>query len=299
MRCFSQRKFGVELEIGNETSQEIIKSIITQTSKKFNFPCKASITGWEQSINNDFWHIKRDATCGLLGKPYDFGWEIASPVSSGSLDLNFIGQVSSSLNKFGLKANKNCGYHVHVDVSDFEPYHMGILLIRWLKIEKYLLNLVPNHRRNNIHCKTYYKSKKFNLLKSENLHALHVWHIFKPDNFKPYENPQKRYALNLTNYAKSLWHEELELSMKQCRKTLELRLPEGTLNSEDVINWVRFFVNFIDTSRRTRKALNLDFVNTEKQFLKICGLDGNLSDELLETKNWVIKRKKCFQIKNF
>lgn len=294
MRCFSDRKFGVELEISNQISQKDIELSISNTAKKFNFPCKTYITGWDQSINNDFWHIKRDGTCGILGKPFDFGWEIASPVSSGSSDLNFIGKVSSSLNELGVKTNKNCGYHIHADVSDFEPYHMGILIIRWIKIEKYLLNLVPEYRRNNIHCKTYYKSKKFNLLKNKNPNALDVWDIFKPNNFKPYENPQKRYTLNLTNYAKSLQYEQFKLNMRYCRKTLELRLPEGTLNEFDVVNWVRFFINFIDTSRRTRKPLNLDFVNTEKQFLKICGLDRQLSAELTDTFNWVLKRKKMF-----
>lgn len=293
MRCFSNRKFGAEIEINDtQDDRNFIAAIISFTCSKENRKCEMYISDWEQSINNTFWHIKTDSSCG---------WEICTPVSSGYKDLFLIEKVFRTIDNWHFSADERCGFHIHVDVSDFDEYQMGILFNRWIKIEKYLLKLVPNHRRNNLHCLPYYNSNWFTgyFAKANISSPCEIWNSVCPTNFSPHNNPQKRYTLNFVNFAKFLSREKEGLSTKHCRKTLELRLPEGTLNSEDITNWIKLFVNFIDVAKNCRKLGDIEFVKTQKQFFKICGLNedknNTLSQGLLETKKWVIKRENLFK----
>lgn len=295
MRCFSNRKFGAEFEI-NETQDDrnFIAAIISYASSKNNRKCEMYISDWEQSINNTYWHVKTDSSCG---------WEICTPVSSGSEDLAFIGTIATYLSKWHFETDERCGFHIHVDVSDFDEYQMGILFNRWIKIEKYLLKLVPKHRRNNIHCLPYHKLDWFvnisAIARIPGISPCEIWNAFCPTNFSPHNNVQKRYTLNFVNFAKFLSREKEGLSTKHCRKTLELRLPEGTLNSEDITNWIKLFVSFIEASKKCRKLGDIEFITTQKQFFKICGLNedknNTISPDLLETKNWIIKRENLFK----
>ena len=54
----------------------------------------------------------------------------------------------------------------------------------------------------------------------------------------------RRKNLNLVNFYNAL---RLKTTL---RKTLELRWPEGSLNCEDIKNWVLMFVSFIDNVKK-------------------------------------------------
>jgi len=135
------RRFGVEFEVSNNVEKRYIRSLVANHSRK-----KVRSTGYCQSVDNDYWHIKPDATCGVIGRFYDRGWEVASPVCAGYRDALHIADVANGLRKGGVVANRNCGFHVHVDIHDFTPSQVGVLLAHWIQIEPYILASLPNSR---------------------------------------------------------------------------------------------------------------------------------------------------------
>lgn len=277
---FLSRNFGLEFEVGNEMSQDQISDIVASNSLKYVI----TTPKWAQSINNDYWHVKFDSTCGVAGKPIDSGWEIASFKASGDQELLDICKVANALQQAGCKVNNNCGFHIHADVSDFSVKQMGSLLKRWIKIEDFLLEAVPQRRRNNFHCLSV--KKAFEDKKNRNTSDESVWLTLKPRIFRSHNNPNKRYTLNLVNYAKYI---KAKIRTK-VRPTIEFRLPEGTLNFVDIYFWTCFYLNFIDYSKN-HDIKNVNSIKTLKQFYKVSGISSLKNEDI---KIWFEQRIKKF-----
>ncbi|RDJ35236.1 MAG: hypothetical protein DWQ19_10505 [Crenarchaeota archaeon] len=282
-----QRKFGLEFEIGNDMKianiGELAKHIKDLSKKHVEYT-----PSWAQTVNNhNYWHIKFDRTCGPQGQVngtyMDHGWEIASFIASGQEDLDLIGMVVESL-KNDCFINQNCGFHIHCDVSDFTPSQMGVLLARWLKIEPLLCQMVPPFRVNNKFCrllgnKRFLKSKKY---KSEEL-----WDKLKPTKYGPHENSQKKVTLNTVNYAAAVQ------MVDTSRKTVEFRLPEGTLDKHTVVGWVQFFIRFVETARTAKMPLSFRRIKTIKTFFNYAGMNPNHQDidvSLIRAKMFLAER---------
>jgi hypothetical protein len=290
---FSGRKFGVELEMGNEVSQSHIADIIKANSLK-----EVRIqSGWGQTNNNHFWHVKYDGSCGAVGKPVDSGWEVASFVASGATDLNCIADMATKLHQGNCLVNKNCGLHIHCDVSDFTVNEMGVLLARWMKIEPMLCNLMPSYRVDNYYCRLISKSRK--IAKSKKHTAETVWLKLKPTKYGPHDNRQKKVTLNTVGYAQALaceasYYPQTPPSYLHLRKTVEFRMPEGTLRREAIVAWVTFLIRFIDSAKTSRMPIDLKPLAKIKDFFKYCGLTNsdinNCNLELFDTKLFLIER---------
>jgi hypothetical protein len=274
------RNFGIEIEVGNEKSQSHIQDIVESKSNKSVLKTEK----WAQSIDNNFWHIKYDSTCGVKGKPDDNGWEIASFKAFGKDDLTHICDIADALKESGCMVNKNCGLHIHADVSDFNTTKMGSLLNRWIKIEKFLLHAMPDHRKNNVHCKPLISKLNVKNLKVSMPDS--TWNLLRPKVFKIHNNPQKRFSLNLINYAKFI-----KYNKRSSRPTIELRLPEGTLNWDDIFNWTYFYLNFINFSFKNNCIKNLSYVKNVKSFFSISGINYSQNENL---KLWFEERFKNF-----
>jgi len=282
-QLFSTRPFGVEFEIGNEVTQGLISNVIKSNS---NYPVEVT-SSWGQSINNNYWHVKYDSTCGANGKKIDHGWEIASFKASGLQELKHIAAVAVSLRNAGCLVNTNCGFHIHADVSDFTKSQMGLLLARWLKIEPFICNAVPFSRVNNYFCRLISKHKILDFRKKYK--PTELWDVLKPCDFNIHDNVQKKVTLNTVNFAQSIQNG----MSKHTRNTIELRMPEGTLDSGNVEGWVGFFVNFVDHSKTTNISSNLSSVNSLKKFFLFAGLSNDrivANRNLLNVKLWFVKR---------
>jgi hypothetical protein len=279
IRFDSHRNFGVELEVGNEVCPDSIAYSIIKSSH-----CKdVKIFDWNQSINNSDWHVKSDMSCGIGDEG---GWEIASYVGSGYLDALDISKTASVIKLDGAKINRNCGLHVHVNVEDFSVKKMAILLAYWMKIENTLSFAVPFWRVDGAFCQlinklqAHYKRNKY----SPN----YFWTINRPRNLSAHDNFYKMFTLNLVNY-------ESSLQGLIDRKTVEFRMPEGTLNESDIINWIRLFVTFVDNCKKKSDMPSNTISVSLSETLNILGLSHNkkfyiLSKGMFKTKSWLLKR---------
>lgn len=282
----SKRTFGVELEV-NTDDRFNLKSIVKPAVKDRQIV----VTGWDQSSNNNYWHIKSDSTCGYIGKHRDYGSEVVSFKAVGWKDLNEITLVAKTLQEAKVDINENCGLHVHVGIEDFSDNDVGILLARWMKIENIFCQMLPSHRIDNLHCKLWSKKKLYR--KNKRYTALEIWQLGKPKNLAPSGNKDKRMAINFVNYQTACLY-------GGNRKTVELRLPEGTVSPEDVASWVRLFVNFVDVSKTSPMPLSLRQVSNLNTFYEYFGLnETTLSRGLYNTRLWILKRMNKFGSNNF
>lgn len=258
-----------------ETHPVISKRKIVETISN-NSKRQVISTNWKQTINNDFWHVKTDSTCGG-GKSK--GWEIASFKASGYDNLLEICKVAKALRNNGARCGEDCGLHVHVDISDFDPEQAAVLLAYWMKIEKVILKAVPYHRSKNKHCRLL--STKIRC-KNKKWEALDFWKNYKPKDKSIHLNKDKKVTLNLVNYTTFIEDSYLY----RARSTAEFRFPNGTFNEKDIRNWVVFFINFIENIKNKKMPDNLFCVSNVFELLDICGIVN------LYNKKWFFNRIK-------
>jgi len=275
-RSFSTtRSFGVEGEYTDfGIDQEEIAWIL-----EVNDPNHVvSVTPYNLS-DGSCWHVKSDSSCG---------WEVASYKGSGVADLNNIAGCLETVASQGGLINSDCGLHVHVDVSDFTEGDIARIAAHWMRIEPVVFTAVPKHRVSNVYCKMLRRRYICKIGKSPA-----VW---KDTDFyqkvKPHDyncKRDRRVSLNICNFVKSVVEPEFN------RKTVELRLPEMSPKAEDVKNWVKFFVTFVENAVKIPIPGDMSSVGLPKA-LCIMGLravEGEgliLSEGLFRTKEWFLYR---------
>jgi hypothetical protein len=279
------RRFGVELEVGNEIKKPTIRRHILSVSNKAVYTSRYNL-----STNNPYWHVKDDSTCGVLGKAGPKGIEVASFIASGINDLNHIGDVADHLSEKGVKVNKNCGLHIHADASDLCEQQVGRILGAWVKLEPFLALAMPKRRINNPYCEMLWNKSSVagvSLLDLK-LEPLTIYDSLKPADTSYFENNDRRVTLNLVNYCRAIKQQT------NTRKTIELRWPEGTLDSNEIKNWVRLFLNFIEYAKDAALPESSS-CPTVSQAMNLLGLGHTnkftiLSEGLLKTKIWLLER---------
>jgi hypothetical protein len=270
----SKRNFGIELEVNQKVApQELVRVVSTADPDR---PVIQS-NHYEQDYDNEYWHVKFDRSCGDIRD--QGGWEVASYKAKGYKDVENMGRVADALMKAGAKVNDECGFHIHAEIADFKPNDAAIMAAYWMKIEPVVLEMLPKHRKNNKYAKPM--SKKFEGDPSKTYTWDRFWEMVSPKRF---DHPNRRVALNLCNYCQ----------MTPNRRTVELRLPEGTVDSKEIKNWIRFFVNFIDVVKKKEFPGSVESVNLY-DMMNIVGLHNEdpfyiLSKGLRDTKMWVANR---------
>jgi hypothetical protein len=218
-------------------SQAIIKNAI----KKTDPVREVVVSGWGHTRNNSYWHVKTDSTCGDLGYKKDTGgFEVASFVASGYKDLCAVGRAVNALRVAGAQVNKNCGLHIHADIRDYSFKMATQLLANWLRIEPIVYEAVPEHRRENIYCVSM--RKKIKLGKLDYLSSTELQSRLGTHTAAEHD---RRVSLNFCNYVQG-----------GDIRTVELRLPESTLNHYTVKHWIRLFINFVAISKRAEVKNN-------------------------------------------
>ena len=300
-----KRRFGIELEVSNNLSKQQLGEVIRDYeiiyknpsySRKRSVRVTSGEQGWAQTQNNTYWHVKFDRTCGPNGKNYDHGWEVASYIGSGIDDANHISRAARFLNNAGAETNLNCGFHIHVEVDDFTPYQMGILLGRWLKIESFLISICHPSRYLNEYCMPL--SNLFQTRKSIydigerklKFDPSFLWEIMRPHDLGIHNNHSKRVTLNTVGFANA------QNNSFYPRNTVELRLPECLLDENHVRNWLILIVNFVEVCKNKNDTLrNLKSSNSVDEALIHLGFSGEesflfLSKELLNAKLWFLDK---------
>ncbi len=275
-RSFSTRRpFGVEGEYTRfGITREAMADILT-----IKDPSRSVIITEYGLSSGDGWHVKTDSTCG---------WEVASYKGRGVADLVNISSCFEAVAAQGGYINSDCGLHIHVDVSDFTECEVARVVAHWIRIEPVVFSIVPKSRKENIYCKRLRRKfircigKRTSPWKESDFYQK-----VKPFDYE--SKKERRVSLNICNFEKSLVEQDFD------RKTLELRLPEMTSKGDDIKNWIRFFVTFVENTSKISIPCDMSSVGLSKT-LYLAGLhagDGEgllLSDGLFRTKEWFLYR---------
>lgn len=281
----SPRRFGVEMEVNGSVAPQNLSKAISEYCGFAN-----SVVGWHYTIDNQRWEVKPDSTCGDTGRKQDGGgYEAVSPPGHGANHLAAVGSVADALKKIGAKTNDHCGFHCQVEIKDFNDTMAATVGAYWCQLEKVISQMVPPHRtgRGGKYCRLLTKKYTF---RKKSYTASEFWATIQPNDLGP---PGKRTAISFINYMRAK-SGDYQWEAFANRRTVELRLPESSLLSNDTKNWARFFVHFVETSSKKAFPHDISFVGV-RDALSIMGLDSSshpiiLSPGLYETKIWVLNR---------
>lgn len=245
-----RRRFGIEIEVNKTISKASIVKAIEEYSNH-----SVHSFSYGKSINNKLWHVKFDITCGEDEEDADGGWEVASFVGHTPQDIIHMGDVATVLKDAGAKVNRFCGFHIHAEATDMLPHQVGVMLAYWIKIEKVLTNLIPFYRSFE-HCEllnSVMESMDGPRFRNRHYSPQELYNYFIPIAEEDEDDPMDyRYrAINIINYHLAL------NDRRRKRRTLELRLPESTLESDNIIGWLRLYLNFIEYTKDAAMPENL------------------------------------------
>ena len=288
------RKFGIELEVSPTIHKEEIGKILYSFEHLHGKSREVRVTpgtkGWDNTNSNGYWHVKYDSTCGPVGKPIDYGWEIASFIGNTEKDLEDICKAADLLTMMGVETNDNCGLHIHVDISDFCPEDVGLLLAMWLKIEFHVMAACAKRRINNPYCQ-FLNIRRITQNAVYNPASLNLfWEAMAPRNLTVHENADKRYSVNTIGYRTG------QMVSDYSRKTVEFRFPECVLNSEHIGGWTRLLLCFVDQCQKIKIAPeSIQKAESLAEVLSIIGIHGKeeflfLDEHLCNTKIWFLRK---------
>ncbi len=232
-----RRRFGLEYEFSNSSSHlSRMADVVSETTGQ-----RAEVHGYRHTSGNiSTWECKTDSSCGT---------ELVSPILSGPSKLKVAAEVLRELEAEDFNIDELCGQHVHVEINDFSSEQLGIMAAYWMKIERFILNGTPSHRRENRYCE---------LLTQRNSY-ISANQAYLPNNVLR-EMANGRDAINFQNMSN--------------RGTVEFRFGEMTFDPEIIKNRVRFLIWFVEMCKILPAPENLNWL-TPKQALRMFNLWEN------------------------
>ena len=221
---YLRNTFGVEFEFKDAELKDVAKCL-----RKLKLRHKVrKNAGWMRSKGKT-WDIKTDSSVTEEDfedeKNYTYGGEIASPAFIPS-DTAFreLENVYEALLRSGAKFNKDCGLHIHVDITNID--RMKVLLTL-LKFEKELYKGFM-HRTKSEYAKP--------------LKRLNVIQINKelPDKFS-----QLLAKKLITRYALEDHHSAFTFYNRNKLHMLEVRIGACTKNIDKTMDWIKLVLQKI------------------------------------------------------
>lgn len=205
------RKTGIEIEFANTSIFN--KKICKEIFEYLKFPCNE-----KDNDLYDQWIVKDDPTCGF---------EINTPIIYLYNDLYNLKLILSEIKKRYKKdeiIDKNCGLHIHIDVSDFVNVKQFLYLLQIISIleQTIIFKIVNKTRIKNKFCKKlcYYNKVKQYLNNSLEDFSKNVRILPKNSGF------------SIKSYG--------------TLGTVEFRYYQSTLNYYEISNWIEFLQKIID-----------------------------------------------------
>jgi hypothetical protein len=202
--------------------------------------------------------------------------EINSNPMAGDIFLERIRDMALTIEN--AETDESCGLHVHVDASDYSQFDLRKLIILWAGVESTLYELIARRRWANNYCKV--SSEQFvralladvprisakdgydshGMRQHRELNAGQTWG--ERISQAVYENEGREVKTSgdykCRKYADSRYH-GLNLHSFFFRKTVEVRLFEGTTDADTLENWPLVCGHIVDYA----------FKHTERQLLDL------------------------------
>ena len=200
-----------------------------------------------------------------------YGFEINSAPANGDKFVEQMEDFADAFIKSEAYVSERCGLHTHADARDFNAYDVRRMIKLYWKVEDGLFSIVPEERRHN-----RYAAKCGDMLVSKITSVAHpktskrrlIETIYKDvDDFKAMKETKhidqrkRRVAMNIHSWA--------------FRKTFELRLPNGSVTRDDLVNWAILWGTIVDWAYKLGER-QIDAISDESftLLLKIAPTDA-------------------------
>lgn len=226
----ANRSFGIELEVmapGGMRLQELAYKV-----EAAGVPCHAE---HYNHTTRRHWKIVTDGS--LTGGN---GMEVVSPKLTGEDGVRQARIVAKALEDAGCKVNVSCGFHLHVDATDFTPDVMKKVAIQFFWYETFFDHIVPASRRGSHNA--YIKSNRSRFggygtaAVNEGIRKVKEVRsdfdaIIDVVNGVRYGDFDRYFKLNLTAFRR--------------HRTIEFRQHSGTVDADKIEHWIRLMVGFV------------------------------------------------------
>lgn len=212
---------GIEIEMFINTTRDVFRLMVADAglSKYIN-------VGTDGSLEND-WLDMYDYIDSRFEDLYEVAIpEMGAPKNAYSeTEVRLLipeKQLTKVMTKFGklmktvnARVNDSCGLHVHLDMRNRDVVKCAN---RLLASQDLLFNMVPASRKDNDYC----SRNNIDKITFSNIND-------------GYNTLGIRGAVNLQAYRE--------------HKTIEIRLHEGSVNTNDIINWTKLLINIADNTK--------------------------------------------------
>lgn len=217
---FNNRKFGIEIEVANVNQNDVADAL-----------SRAGIACAAEQYNHrtrPHWKITTDSS---IQSDNGRACEIVSPILTPNRQtFEQISQICTIIKSIGGKVNSSCGFHVHVDCRGINDPDFWRLLLSFYSTEEDQIDslMLPGRRGND---NRYCQSNK--LRDGDNWTGLWRTDLDREGSrLQNFLGGQERYRK--LNFASFVRH-----------GTVEFRQFHGTLNSEEILNWVGFCLTLV------------------------------------------------------
>lgn len=194
------------------------------SSRRFGIELESSeCDGYADWARFDNWGAKKDGSID--------GMEFVSPPLYGNDGYDSVIEFCRIANKNGVRVDRDCGYHLHIDLSDTNKHQRKAIALAYHYTRNVWALFVDPSRRDinyaRYHCEGQYAREMFKGKYWDRKDI--IWGDDHP-------NVSERYLwCNWRSFAK--------------HKTVEIRSHEATFDGRAVINWARAHTKFVDHVR--------------------------------------------------
>jgi len=254
------RKIGIELEF----SDELANTSYDELENKIKTIVHANGQSFSRSEHNARWTLKGEHC----------GYELTSPAMEATQENfqkihNVVDQTRQIFNGRNV-IRRNCGFHVHLDISDYtRNEHHRSLINLFRCYEPCLLSILPASRTGNDYVRRLGRmSGLSDLARSNNI----------LENVSRYDLNDHMLALNYSRYNSS-------------RKTVEVRYAAGTMKPRKVVNWTRLMA-FIAEAAKLKNYVFIPGCQLEgfKEFVRSTETNTWLDSGRRELVSWIQQR---------
>lgn len=238
------RRFGVELEVSHA---DAIDGIIGRHEDRYGRPIGSGERKTPFGVKSDG-SVNGDAL------------EFVSPVLQGDAGLEAVENLCAYAESHSWETDHSCGYHLHVDCTDLNDEQRKAVYYAYALTEALWARFVPPSRAGeNTYC------RKMHLSPADIRRAQFSDTLYRVEN-----GPNHRYC----------WCNLLSLDR---HGTIEIRLHTGTINKDQVCNWIKAHLLFVEAVKgMTIEQIDKAFADktVAGQFLAIERIwgDRNLSE---------------------
>ncbi len=146
------------------------------------------------------------------------GIEFVSPILRGDEGLKEVQTFLHYANQYGFMVDDRCGLHVHINVQNLSPLQQRKIAYAFVKTTEVWHSFINKSRDNCL----YARRLDYNCADIQNCRYFH------------------NFAASKDRYG---W---LNIAAVDCHNTFEVRLHQGSLDRDEVCNWIIALLRFVD-----------------------------------------------------